>query len=89
MLRSRLRLRPHASQYDGMADPLLTKTQRKELVSQLLTGGVKRTTVGSLTTEFNAPSTTDILRILAEDAATSRTSRPFRIQVQRSPGSIY
>jgi hypothetical protein len=72
-----------------MADPLLTKTQRKELVSQLLTGGVKRTTVGSLTTEFNAPSTTDILRILAEDAATSRTSRPFRIQVQRSPGSIY
>lgn len=72
-----------------MSEPLLSKTQRKELVSQLLTGGVRRTTVGSLTTEFNAPSTSDLLRILAEDAAKSQTTRPFRLQVQRSPGTIY
>lgn len=72
-----------------MSEPLLTKSQRKELLSQLLTGGVKRTSVGTLTTEFNAPSTSDLLKILAEDAATSRTTRPFRLQVQRSPGTIY
>lgn len=74
--------------YVGMAE-LLSKTQRKELLAQLLTGGVKRTSVGTLTTEFNAPSTSDLLRILAEDAATSRTTRPFRLQVQRSPGTVY
>lgn len=69
---------------------ILSNVQRAELISQMLSGGVKRTTVGPLTVEHQPPSMTELLKLLqadqaAEAMATNR--RPFRLQVQRPPGA--
>lgn len=72
---------------DGMS--LLNSTQRAELIAQLVAGGLKRTTAGPVTTEFQPPTTSELLRVLQADAAetAANTSRPFRLQTLVSPGA--
>ena len=67
----------------------LSPTQKAELISQMVSGGLKRTTVGPLTTEYQPPSVTDILKILeAEDAAQGARRRPWILQRHRPPGAV-